>query len=210
MHLPDFLIDRYKEWKENIFPKKQELLKLLVRNGQKPKAMIISCCDSRVNTSNIFSAIEGDFFEHRNIANLVPPFESNNENGTLSAIEYAIKVLKVRNLLICGHSSCGGIKHAYDYFSNKKTDRNLYIDKWIDVIKPAFNQIQNTKDVIEGQKSLEQLSIINSITNLNNSKLIKDAILNKNLNIFGLWFNISTGSLFVYNQENNNFENINY
>ena len=107
-------------------------------------------------------------------------------------------------------TSCGGIKHAYEYFSKKKTDRNLYIDKWIDVIKPAFNQIQNTKDVTEGQKSLEQLSIINSITNLNNSKLIKDAILNKNLNIFGLWFNISTGSLFVYNQENNNFENINY
>ena len=66
MHLPDFLIDRYKEWKENIFPKRQELLKLLATKGQKPKAMIISCCDSRVNTSNIFRAIEGDFFEHRN------------------------------------------------------------------------------------------------------------------------------------------------
>ena len=210
MHLPDFLIDRYKEWKENIFPKRQELLKLLATKGQKPKAMIISCCDSRVNTSNIFRAIEGDFFEHRNIANLVPPFESNNESGTLSAIEYAIKELKVKNLLIFGHSSCGGIRHAYEHFSNKKTDENLYIDKWIDVIKPAFNKIQNTKDVIEGQKSLEQLSIINSIMNLNNSKLINDAILKNNLNIYGLWFDISTGSLLVYNQENNNFEKINY
>ena len=76
MHLPDFLIDRYKDWKNNIFSKKEDLFKILERKGQMPKAMIISCCDSRINPNSIFEATEGDFFIHRNVANLIPSLDA--------------------------------------------------------------------------------------------------------------------------------------
>ena len=96
MPLPDFLIDRYIDWKNNYFEKNKLLYKKTVSEGQKPKVMVISCCDSRVQATSIFGSNIGEFFVHRNIANLVPPYNLGEENsGTSSAIEYAVKTLKV-------------------------------------------------------------------------------------------------------------------
>ena len=74
MSLPEFLINGYKDWKDNIYPKKKELLDILLKEGQKPKAMIITCCDSRINITKIFNGEIGDFFVFRNVANLIPSF----------------------------------------------------------------------------------------------------------------------------------------
>ena len=99
---PKFLMDRYKKWKSSVYLKNEVKLRNLASYGQSPSTMVISCCDSRVHATSIFGADEGEFFIHRNIANLVPPYSPDGENhGTSAAIEYAIKELKVKHLIIC-------------------------------------------------------------------------------------------------------------
>lgn len=207
MDLPEFLKDRYKEWKKNSFPKKEKLFKSLEEKGQQPLAMVVSCCDSRVLVSKIFNSNEGEFFIHRNIANLIPSFNSNKENGTLSAVEYGIKELKIKNLIILGHSSCGGIKHAHKILSNRNYNENP-INNWIQIVKPAYEKVDKNLNEKNQIKSLEKLSIINSIQNLNTSTILNDLILKKQLRIYGLWFDISAGSLMMYDDEKEKFQSI--
>ena len=164
MSLPEFLINGYKDWKDNIYPKKKELLDILLKEGQKPKAMIITCCDSRINITKIFNGEIGDFFVYRNIANLIPSFNLKDSNdGVQPAIEYGIENLKIKDLIILGHSNCGGIKHAYQLLSGQIKNNNKKIDRWVENIKPSFIKLDNNQNNEKNIKSLEQLSIINSI-----------------------------------------------
>ena len=92
--LPDFLVSRYRNWKSSLYLSSEDHFKNLASLGQNPSSMVISCCDSRVHATSIFGADAGEFFIHRNIANLVPPYSPDGENhGTSAAIEYALKEL---------------------------------------------------------------------------------------------------------------------
>ena len=171
--------------------------------------MVISCCDSRIHPTSIFGADEGEFFIHRNIANLVPPYSSDEENhGTSAAIEYAIKELKVKHLIILGHKDCGGIKYGHHMYSNSANPNYEFINKWVSIILPAFNKIQ--KDV-SGQKQINQLeeeSIKISIENLFNFPFVKKAIEDNSLLIHGLIHDIGLGNLKFLNPVTEDFENL--
>ena len=209
MPLPDFLIDRYIDWKNNSFKKNKQLYEKLVTDGQKPKAMVISCCDSRVNISSIFGANIGDFFIHRNIANLVPPFNPNKDyHGTSAAIEYAIKNLKVPHIIILGHSNCGGIDYGYNSCSGHIKSNYEFIDQWIEILKPAFENVESIKTKEDKINLLEKESIKNSIKNLVEFPFVNTLIKNGKLNVHGLWFDILTGKLMNLNFNKNKFENI--
>ena len=138
-----FLIDRYKNWKSSEYLKKEVQLRKLASFGQSPSTMIIACCDSRIHATSIFGAEEGEFFIHRNIANLVPPYSPDGENhGTSAAIEYAIKELKVKHLIILGHKDCGGIKYGHIMNSSSENTNYEFINKWLSILLPAYNKIQ--------------------------------------------------------------------
>jgi len=120
--LPDQLRQRYVDWKAQGFVDKAKRFEVLAAEGQAPEAMVISCCDSRVSATELFQANPGDFFTHRNIANLVPPFDPDGPHfGTFSAIEYAVTALKVPHIIVIGHSSCGGVRACYNMCLNGKT-----------------------------------------------------------------------------------------
>ncbi len=212
MHLPDFLIDRYKEWKKIDFHSRNKFFKLLEKKGQKPKTMIISCCDSRVDPNNIFKGKDGDFFIHRNIANLVPSLEFHKQDLSIfAALEFAVKVLNVENIVILGHSDCGGVKHAHQNLSKKNSNKNYpNINNWTNLIKPAFDLINKNKTKKDQKKELEKQSIINSISNIKKFISQKKYTSENKPKIFGLWIEISTGILMNYNKEKNKFERINY
>ena len=109
--LPNNLIKRYMGWRATGFSENKAWYKRLAEEGQHPRAMVISCCDSRVHATSIFGADSGEFFIHRNIANLVPPFETDGGlHGTSATIEYAVTALKVAHIMVLGHSNCGGVK----------------------------------------------------------------------------------------------------
>ena len=89
--LPSYLVKRYKNWKETEYKENKSWYRKISREGQNPSTMIISCCDSRINVTSMFGANIGEFFIHRNIANLVPPYNPNGDHhGTSAALEYAV------------------------------------------------------------------------------------------------------------------------
>ena len=206
--LPKFLIDRYKKWKSTTYLENSEKLKNLSSFGQNPSTMFISCCDSRIHPTSIFGADEGEFFIHRNIANLVPPYSPDVENhGTSAAIEYAIKELKIKHLIILGHKDCGGIKYGHHMLSNSANPNYEFINKWVNIILPAFNKIQ--KDVLVQKQidQLEQETIKVSVDNLFNFPFVKKAIENDDLSVHGLIHDIGSGNLQLLNQISHKFEN---
>ncbi len=213
MSLPDFLIDKYKDWKKNFFLKNKELYIELEANGQKPKAMIISCCDSRVDPNKIFNGKPGDYFVHRNVANLVPVYNLNKtENHEItSSIEYAVNSLKIQNIIILGHSSCGGIEYAYQRFSKENLENNqTSLDTWTEPIKTACNNIDTNLSDKNAIKSLEKMSVVNSLANLKSYPKINELIIKDKLMLHGLFFDISKGDLSKFNEISNKFDIISY
>ena len=207
MPLPDFLINQYIDWKENIFQKKQELYQNLENKGQEPKAMIISCCDSRVDANQIFAANPGDFFIHRNVANLIPDLNIKNTNHEITtSIDYAILTLKISRIIILGHSNCGGIDYAFNKFSANNNESDSSLDNWIQSIKFSYDMVDKSKSRTDAIKSLEKESIINSIKNLKNYNKIDKLILDNKLQIHGLYFEVSTGKITKYDESSKKFE----
>ena len=207
--LPKFLVDRYKIWKKAYYLKNQYKLKKLSKMRQNPKAMIICCCDSRVNPTAIFRAKEGDLFIHRNIANIIPSYNSpNNDNSTFAAIEYAIKELKVPNLIVLGHTNCGGIKAIYDKYSKNSKNNYKFLNKWLKNLSEVFLKIPKKMSKKNQIIFLEEESIKVSINNLLNYPIIKKLVKNKKLSISGLIFDISSGDMKSLNFSKNKFEKI--
>ena len=209
MSLPDFLIDKYKDWKKFFFLKEKKLYIELEKEGQQPKVMIISCCDSRVDPNKIFNGQPGEYFVHRNVANLVPIYSKNKivNCEITSSIEYAVNSLRVQSIIILGHSSCGGIKHAYNIFSKNSLENNkTSLDSWIKPIKSAFDSINKNLSDKDALKSLEKMSIINSIANLKSYPKINELIRKNKLKLYGLFFDISSGDLSMYNEASNKFD----
>ena len=207
--LPDFLVSRYRNWKSNSYLNSKDHFKNLASLGQNPSSMVISCCDSRVHATSIFGADAGEFFIHRNIANLVPTYSTDGENhGTSAAIEYALKELKVQHLIILGHTDCGGIKSGHSLHSNNINRDYEFINKWLGILLPAFNKI--TKDVSKAKQieQLEEESIKNSVINLFSFPYVKKAVEDKNLLIHGLIHDIGSGRLKFLNPITENFEKI--
>jgi len=198
--LPPYLIQRYKNWKLTGYEKSKDWYKKLANEGQNPSAMVISCCDSRIHTTSIFGADLGEFFIHRNIANIVPPFNPNGDHhGTSAAVEYAVKTLKVLNIIVIGHSGCGGIHSGYNLLKgNLSLDNSIFVKKWLSILRPAFETVLLRNSEIPDQVGIEMLekeSILTSINNLIEFPFIKDCLIKKSLNLHGLWHDIETGDI---------------
>ena len=209
MKIPKFLIERYQFWKKNTFEDYQNIYHQATKTVQKPIAMIITCCDSRILENTIFGGGVGDYFIHRNIANIVPSKNKNDQNiQTLSAIEYALKVLKTPNLIILGHSNCGAVDYSYKTLTDNKNTKDFeYIDQWISCLKNSYNNIP--KDFSESEKItfLEQENIRQSIKNLYEYDFIESLINENKLNVIGLWYQINSG-LIKFLDNNDNFTDL--
>ena len=206
MEIPKFLIERYQFWKKNTFEDYKNIYHQASKTTQKPIAMIITCCDSRILENTIFGGGIGDYFIHRNIANIVPSKNDKEQNiQTLSAIEYALKVLRIPNLIILGHSNCGGVEYSYKTLIDKKNINNFeYINKWVSCLNNSFNKLPNNIPESEKMTFFEQENIKQSIRNLYEYEFINKLINDNKLNVIGLWYQINSG-LIKFLDNNNNF-----
>ena len=196
IQLPKFLKNRYNIWKASSYVQNEKNIKKLAKLGQKPKAMIISCCDSRVNVSSIFGAKEGDFFIHRNIANIIPPHRSTKtDHSTFAAIEYAIKELKVPNFIVLGHTKCGGIKAGHSQHKKGQNKKYKFINSWLSNLRNAYNNIPKKLSIENQINFLEEENVRVSIYNLLQFPIVKKMVKNKKLSIFGLIYDISSGDI---------------
>ena len=165
--------------------------------------MIISCCDSRVQATTFFGTDPGEFFIHRNIANLVPPYDpAGHHHGTPAAVEYAVCVLKVSHIIILGHSSCGGVNGCYQMCAGKAPElgsATSFVGRRLDILRPAYQRVAGKGSADEQIAALEKEGIVMSMENLMGFPFVRDAAEAGNLTIHGLWNNIGDGTLLCFN-----------
>jgi len=198
--LPEDLVGRYTDWRSTTYADHAAEFEKLAAEGQHPDAMIISCCDSRVNVTTIFGANQGDFFVHRNVAALVPPYEpTGDHHGTSAAVEYAVTALKVRRIIVLGHSKCGGVRGCYDMCSgnHEALGATTFVGKWMEILRPAYDGLPPGTDEVRAQ-TLEKRAVLTSIVNLAGFPFVKAARDAGELTLHGLWTDISTGELQYY------------
>ncbi|MDX2290331.1 MAG: carbonic anhydrase [Hyphomicrobiaceae bacterium] len=206
---PAHLADRFQRFKFRHFAPNIDHYERLAAEGQSPEVMIISCCDSRVDPEAIFSAMPGELFVMRNVANLVPPYETGgNFHGVSAALEFAVLNLKVKHLVIMGHSSCGGVKAALNQRAALETEAR-FISKWMSMLDDAklsvlaANQGEMDRTVL--QRKLEEAGIKQSIANLRTFPAIKQLEDRGELALHGTYFDIGTASLSVLDHATGTF-----
>ena len=207
--LPSYMVQRYHGWKATTFAENHAWYKRLAEEGQRPRAFIISCCDSRVHVTAIFGADQGEFFIHRNIANLVPPFvDDGDHHGTSAAVEYAVKALKVAHIVVLGHSNCGGVQGCADMCSGhapELEEKSSFVGRWMDILRPGYERVLD-KPEEERTRALEHEAVLVSLENLMTFPFVREAVEAGELTLHGLWTDIAEGGLHQYVSEKGVFE----
>lgn len=184
----EHLFKNNKEWAESILKEDPEFFKRLSKL-QTPELLWIGCSDSRVPSNELINMAPGEVFVHRNIANLVVHTDLN----CLSVIQYAVEVLKVKHIIVCGHYGCGGIKAALD-----DRDHGL-IDNWLGHIKDINRLHQSELDGLnqdEKQNRLCELNVIEQVNNVCDTTIVKNAwVGGAELSVHGWIYNIENGIL---------------
>ncbi|NLY65013.1 MAG: carbonic anhydrase, partial [Alcaligenaceae bacterium] len=172
----------------------------LEEDGQHPEIMIIGCGDSRVAPETIFDAGPGEMFVVRNIANLIPPCESDVESsfhGTSAAIEFGVNALKVKHIVVMGHASCGGIAA----FANNAAplSKRDFIGKWMSQIAPVVEKMgpPPATDRQSWIRQVEWAVVEYSLNNLMTFPAVRERVESGELTLHGAYFGIATGLLFV-------------
>ena len=196
--LPNYLTQRYQGWKATTYEENKAWYRRLASEGQHPRAMVISCCDSRVHVTSIFGADQGEFFIHRNIANLVPPYSPDGaQHGTSAAVEYAVTALKVAHVIVLGHSSCGGVKGCMDMCNGdapELEEKSSFVGRWMDILRPGYERIKQGSHENE-LRALEKEAVLVSLENLMTFPFVRQAVEADELTLHGLWTDIGEGVL---------------
>jgi carbonic anhydrase len=206
-HFPERLLDGYHAFLEGRYAHEARRYRDLADEGQKPRTMVIACCDSRAAPETIFDCGPGELFVVRNVANLVPPYKPDGEyHGTSAALEFAVQSLKVENIVVLGHGRCGGIAASLDQNALPLSPGD-FIGSWMNLVKPAAEIISaNTLlTASERQRAMERVSIRFSLQNLRTFPCVSILEGKGRLTLHGAWFDISTGELSIMDPESGDF-----
>ncbi|WP_035000353.1 carbonic anhydrase [Bartonella tamiae] len=206
-NLPEKLLNGYAVFMTNQFSEERIRYQQLADEGQKPETMVIACCDSRAAPETIFNATPGEMFVMRNVANQVPPFHPDGEyHGTSAALEFAVQSLKVKHIVVLGHGRCGGIKSALNHKAQPLSSDD-FIGQWMGLLAPAAKKVSaNTMMTsTERHTALERISIRYSIENLRTFPWIKERENSGHIELYGAWFDISTGELWLMDRTTGDF-----
>jgi len=206
--LPDHLTDRYRRFRFRHYAPNQDRYEELAERGQAPDVMVVSCCDSRVDPETIFSAMPGELFVVRNVANLVPPFETTGRyHGVSAALEFAALNLRVRHIIVMGHSSCGGIRACLEHDAARQTEAQ-FISNWmtlLDGAREAVNQENTGGSVGDLTSALEREGVKTSLANLRTFPCIQILESKGRVALYGTHFDIASGALSVLNEGTGKF-----
>lgn len=190
------ILKGYQAFRKKYVHGNRSVMRLLSVEGQKPRAMVIACCDSRVDPALILQCDPGDLFVVRNIANIVPPYEKDEKHhGTSAALEFGLTVLEVEHLILLGHSQCGGMQALLDKKTSPVYD---FITNWVSIIDA--DQIAG-HSVDECAKAALKQSRQNCMT----FPWIKERVEQKTLNIHLWFFDIHSGQIFTYSEKNDTY-----
>lgn len=200
------------KFQEEDFNDHKELYESLKKH-QNPHTLFISCVDSRVVPNLITNTLPGDLFVVRNVGNIVPPYkESQNLRegflATTAAIEYALLITQVKNIIICGHSNCGACSAIYE--EGAKLDSVPYVKKWLKLLNPVKNKVEALKPSSKSKRTwlTEQINIEQQLENLMTYPFVEERFDRGELNIYGWYYIIETGEILNYNMIKREFKPI--
>ncbi len=167
---------------------------------QTPEIAMVSCCDSRVDPTILFDAEPGDIFIIRNVANLVPPFETKGDyHGTSAALEFAVRYLKVKQLVVLGHARCGGIRALME---NDKPVQSVesdgFINSWMQLAAAAKQEVLAREDLHSQDERIhacEKTAVKYSLQNLLTYPWIRQRVAEGKLELVGFYYNLYSGEL---------------
>ena len=206
--LPAYLVSRFNGWRATSYQDNKAWYRRLAESGQHPRAKVISCCDSRVHVTSIFGADEGEFFIHRNIANLVPPFNPDGDHhGTSAAVEYAVTTLKVAHLIVLGHSQCGGVAGCSamcEGHAPELEEKTSFVGTWLNILRPGYERVRELP-AEERVAALEREAVVVSLENLLTFPFVREMVEAGNMTLHGLLTDIGEGALLQYDPETDEF-----
>jgi len=207
MNSPQFLIEGFQRFRERHFAEDSVQFQNLVQFGQTPKALVVACCDSRVDPALVLDCAPGDLFVVRNVANLVPPAENQGHyHGTSAALEFGVKDLAVRHIIVLGHAQCGGI-HALLEGSVDKEES--FIAEWMGIADAAREQVEREHANASSEvrhRACEQQAILVSLDNLRTFSWVRERVEQGELALHGWYFDIERGELLGYDATTGKFE----
>lgn len=197
----------FSRFQEKYFSADQRLYEQLSR-GQQPKALVIACSDSRADPAIITDCDPGELFVVRNVANLVPPYETGGGfHGVSSALEFGVRGLAVNHIIVLGHTRCGGI-HSLMHGTHS-TPESEFVGPWMRIAARARDDVLRrlAQESIEAQiRALEQAAILVSLENLLTFPWIKERVSAGQLLLHGWYFDLVNGALWGYAGDNGRFE----
>jgi carbonic anhydrase len=195
------LIKGYRHFRRETFPGSKHLYEGLAA-GQEPKVLVIGCSDSRVSPSVVLGAKPGEIFQARNIANIVPAYTTNPGPRSIGAVvEFAVKILKVNDIIVKGHARCGGVEALVNRASNLPDTE--YLKPWVEVAAPARNRFPPNFAALppEKQRLVAELAVIrNSVANLETYPWVKAAMDAGELTLHGWHFDFKDGTLLRFDE----------
>lgn len=194
------LITGYQNFRKGAYRAQKDMFEEVGKHGQHPDVMVIACSDSRANPSTIFNAYPGEIFVIRNVANIVPPYDpSTGFHGTSSAIEFAVKALKVKAIMVMGHESCGGVQAFLDDVGDTpkgEEEEHSFLTSWIHILDTAHARLAEAGDGSEAsQRQMEYAGVRQSLANLMSFPFIEKAVAAGELSLLGAYFSIIAGKL---------------
>jgi carbonic anhydrase len=202
------LIEGYRRFRQTGWAERRERWAAL-RQGQEPRVMVIACADSRTDPALVFDADPGEIFVVRNIAAMVPPFETNpGHHGVSAALEFAVQVLKVREIVVMGHGMCGGCKAALTQeLHGTEPGQGGFIADWISMLDEAREPIaaELGTEGREAERAMEHAAIKVSLQNLRTFPCVQELEERGKLRLRGAFFAISEGVLHLLDEETGEF-----
>ncbi|TVR97757.1 MAG: carbonic anhydrase [Rhodospirillales bacterium] len=204
----DRLIDGYKAFHAEYYQHRPELFEKL-STGQAPQVMVIACSDSRVDPAILLGTQPGEIFVVRNVANIVPPYApSDMLHGTSAALEFAVRDLGVKEIVILGHSGCGGIRGLVHTVTKEPLPRE-FIGPWMQAVRPACDVLAGHShahgDADPDLSAVERAAIRVSLGHLRTFPWIKERVERGDLGLHGWWFDLATGDLMACQPETGAF-----
>lgn len=186
------------------FGRYRELFRRLSREGQNPHTLFITCSDSRVLAELITQSQPGDLFVVKNVGNIVPPAHvTGSTNSTAAAIEFAVEVLKVADIVVCGHSQCGAMEalmHPGPEFHSMP-----HLDEWLRTAEPVRRMIESAyrhlTDDTERTTAAAEENVLFALENLHSYPAVQRRLADGSLHLHGWFFKIASAELFAYDPE---------
>lgn len=206
----DRLIEGFRRFRETQFEQNRALFSALASGGQQPRVLVIGCCDSRVDPALIFGAQPGEMFVIRNVANLVPPFEtSGSYHGTSAAIEFGVRVLGIEHIVVLGHAGCGGVRAMVE----DSADGTDFVRPWMQIAHAARDRalaltLSAGEPPEAARRLAEQETVAVSIANLMTFPWLRERVTDGRLTLHGWYFDMDDGDLFRLDGRSNSFQKV--